>query len=407
MADERGKVAEGYVEITADTSKLKAGLGEAKAETQAFVKETEVASEKVEETTAKTAGWFGRVGAGIKDSTRETRVFLSALTSSVGIVTRLLGLFGLLAGALAAIGAGAKALFDTFVLQRRELERIEALLVKQRELIERPAESKEGAFGFRAQREELDRLLAEIDRVQSRITRESSIVGRLFGDRNLREQSKNYLRFLESQADELRRVLSEANKKVAADRERADAESVAKSLEDKIAKERAVNEQLQIESLEGADRVNAEWIRKVRETLAQAKEAESEALRSVFYERIVLLTRARDAEFAAIHERARLEAEEARKRAEEEDKRRREQEAEDARRIAERERAEYEAFERQQQRMAEAAERSAQSFARAMEQAFRSVDMANTIRQGTGPLLAELRDVALQLKINSMTGGRS
>lgn len=395
MADERGKVAEGYVEITADTSKLKAGLGEAKAETQAFVKETEVASEKVEETTAKTAGWFGRVGAGIKDSTRETRLFLSALTSSVGIVTRLLGLFGLLTGALAAIGAGAKALFDTFVLQRRELERIEALLVKQRELIERPAESSP-ALSFVEARKDLDEVEKSIGRLR--------FLSNLFpNDDTFRQQLDAHIKL----ADELRTKLSEANRRVASERAQAEAEANAKVLEEQIAKERAVNEQLQIESLEGADRVNAEWIRKVRETLAQAKEAESEALRSVFYERIVLLTRARDAEFAAIHERARLEAEEARKRAEEEDKRRREQEAEDARRIAERERAEYEAFERQQQRMAEAAERSAQSFARAMEQAFRSVDMANTIRQGTGPLLAELRDVALQLKINSMTGGRS
>lgn len=395
MADERGKVAEGYVEITADTSKLKAGLGEAKAETQAFVKETEVASEKVEETTAKTAGWFGRVGAGIKDSTRETRLFLSALTSSVGIGTRLLGLFGLLTGALAAIGAGAKALFDTFVLQRRELERIEALLVKQRELIERPAESSP-ALSFVEARKDLDEVEKSIGRLR--------FLSNLFpNDDTFRQQLDAHIKL----ADELRTKLSEANRRVASERAQAEAEANAKVLEEQIAKERAVNEQLQIESLEGADRVNAEWIRKVRETLAQAKEAESEALRSVFYERIVLLTRARDAEFAAIHERARLEAEEARKRAEEEDKRRREQEAEDARRIAERERAEYEAFERQQQRMAEAAERSAQSFARAMEQAFRSVDMANTIRQGTGPLLAELRDVALQLKINSMTGGRS
>ncbi|MCZ7599884.1 MAG: hypothetical protein M5U09_22115 [Gammaproteobacteria bacterium] len=72
-----------------------------------------------------------------------------------------------------------------------------------------------------------------------------------------------------------------------------------------------------------------------------------------------------------------------------------------------RERAEYEAFERQQQRMAEAAERSAQSFARAMEQAFRSVDMANTIRQGTGPLLAELRDVAAPTEDQQHDWGRS
>lgn len=367
MADERGKVAEGYVEITADTSKLKAGLGEAKAETQAFVKETEVASEKVGETADKAGS--------LRDAMSGVRAVMRTILLPVALASQFVRLLAHLDAAASKADAmrakfaemSAEAARSLLVISSAQTESMEAL-DKQIENVRSSATAARGALTS-ALLDETKALAARnawqrlVDAVSGAPTIDDAFDRQSDALAVLTQQERMAVERLERRREQL-----------LAERLRREVEATDELVTNRLEGEEKVRAVLSVEEKRLLDRIAAETDGKLRDELRYR--------------------------LRVIREHAAADLERIRQREQDEL-------AADARRIAERERAEYEAFERQQQRMAEAAERSAQSFARAMEQAFRSVDMANTIRQGTGPLLAELRDVALQLKINSMTGGRS
>jgi len=100
MAGDVGEIGRGRVRIEADVGPLRAGLEGAKADVEQFAREAEAGTSGISDS-------MEGLGRRISGTTRGVRVLAGALTSTLGIVTRLLGVFGLIS---TAIGLAASAM---------------------------------------------------------------------------------------------------------------------------------------------------------------------------------------------------------------------------------------------------------------------------------------------------------
>ena len=86
-------IGEVEIKVGANTSGLKASISDAK-------KEVEEVGDAAEKTSGKVSGAFTRAGEAIETSTSGVRKFVGALSSVAGVATGLVGVFGLVSGAV-------------------------------------------------------------------------------------------------------------------------------------------------------------------------------------------------------------------------------------------------------------------------------------------------------------------
>jgi hypothetical protein len=89
--------------LEADASGVKAALKEAKDEVQDFGNEADKSTSKVSDS-------FAKAGEAIESSTSGVRKFVGALSSVAGVATGLLGVLGLVTGAVLALKSGLESL---------------------------------------------------------------------------------------------------------------------------------------------------------------------------------------------------------------------------------------------------------------------------------------------------------
>lgn len=343
MAEDRGKVGEAYVEFRGDTSQFSADV-------QKLKQETERAAADVSAATAAARPGLKGISSDIRESTAGINSLSRAISGLSSIVFRLIGFVGLLGSALVGLGR----YFDGLA------EKSSVAIGKTREMgdaIERLREMATGVVAAGLDEEQLK--IVEATREAIEKIREAET------DWDERARKIREVRELEADAfDRLSRLRSRAKDEAIALQRQVEANAISARVDvifNSLLPEEAALKEMYQRVLDDWDRASVGFDSSERDRVRKRIEF------------------ARDEQLKAIKE-----VENERKRAEDEANRRR-----------------GEAFEEQ-------ARRSGEAFSRAIEQAFRQLDLSNTLRQNvTGPLLAELRDVALQLKINSMTGGRS
>lgn len=106
-------VGSGKIIIEADTDGASASISDLKDDVKSVGDEAEAAGEKVESSTEEMADGFTSAGQAIEDSTSGVRKFVGALSSVAGVVTGLVGVFGLLASAVAGVMSLLKKLNDS------------------------------------------------------------------------------------------------------------------------------------------------------------------------------------------------------------------------------------------------------------------------------------------------------
>lgn len=89
------KVGEAYVEVRADTARLRKGL--------------QTAEQQTERSASKMGGAFGRVGSGVDKATEGVRKFSGAITGAVGAVTGIVGVIASLIAILISLAQKFKA----------------------------------------------------------------------------------------------------------------------------------------------------------------------------------------------------------------------------------------------------------------------------------------------------------
>ena len=101
MPNEINKVGEAYIEVRADSSKVKPDLERIGREIEKELDEIESRSDI---SGKRLSGAFGQVGTSLEENTRKITLFQSKLTAAIGVVTGLTGAVGIAAGVFVQFG---------------------------------------------------------------------------------------------------------------------------------------------------------------------------------------------------------------------------------------------------------------------------------------------------------------
>ncbi len=113
-----------FIRLFVDKSALKTGLNEAKADVTQAAEQMNTAGQKA-------AGGFSGIATGIKSATKPARDLLGAVTSALGIFTRILGVVGLIGAGVAGI---ASAFRSVATYAERTAKALDDQIQKQKEL---------------------------------------------------------------------------------------------------------------------------------------------------------------------------------------------------------------------------------------------------------------------------------
>ena len=163
-------IGEVEIKVGANTSGLKASISDAK-------KEVEEVGDAAEKTSGKVSGAFTKAGEAIETSTSGVRKFVGALSSVAGVATGLVGVFGLVTGAVLSF----KTMLEGISGKGGEED---APLPKATELMKKLADSARGvdkamaeSVGFVKLQERLKEANKELEDAQRLLKFEGSIAG--------------------------------------------------------------------------------------------------------------------------------------------------------------------------------------------------------------------------------------
>lgn len=116
MAGPSTKLGEAYIDVKVTTTNVDAGIDSAKVKVEEASKEIGQTAER------EIGGGFQRIGLHIEEQTKGIRKFSGAISSTAGVVTSMIGVFGLVTTAITAIVALCDDWFGSAYRINKELD---------------------------------------------------------------------------------------------------------------------------------------------------------------------------------------------------------------------------------------------------------------------------------------------
>lgn len=256
MAD-NSEVARAKVTFEGDINPLRAANKQAEAETKQTADKINASLGSIGK-----GGTFDGIANGIKESTAGVRNLFSVVSSGIGMLTRTLGIIGMVTGAVTLLAVGAKKVYDYFNDTANEAERIETNLKNAAAAYERYVERVRVASKNLPSPTPNTSILNPAD-----INKDNARAAELLKDIELRKQTRRDFQDQQRELDEieLRRQQRAAAQARAEEieRQQAEQERAAKAL--KSAQERAKAELDAQKALHEAERQRMEEKRQENE----------------------------------------------------------------------------------------------------------------------------------------------